>query len=157
MSIRKAQIGLPTGDLKELNERIENEVQYKIKERLNKIPQTLDERADVYLGHGDITHPQHAGVEERYLSKLLDGKAREGKFYMGGHEHGETTNKLNEMFYLNPGASRDSYAHAAVYVDDSNKFLAQKRSAITPDQKTDLVYRQKGEIASQSVQRGAGE
>ncbi|MFP4402558.1 MAG: hypothetical protein ACLFPL_05000 [Candidatus Nanoarchaeia archaeon] len=157
MSIRKAQVGLPTGDLKQINERIENEVQHQIRQRLQKIPQSLDESADVYLGHGDITHPQHAGVEEVYLSKLLDGKGREGKFYMGGHEHGETTNQLNGMLYLNPGASRDSYAHAAVYVDNSNRFLAQKRSAITPDQKTDLMYRKKGEIASQSVQRQGGD
>lgn len=152
-SAMKARIGLPAGRLKDMNEEIEREVQQKIRQRLEQIPKTIDHNADVYIGHGDVTHPEHAGLEERYVSQLLEGKGAEGKFYLGGHQHGETTNRTNGMVYINPGASRDSYAHGAVFIDDKNKLQGLKRASITPNSQMDLMYRDPNEIASQSVQR----
>lgn len=152
-SAMKARIGISAGKLKDMNEEIEREVQQKIQQRLEQIPKTIDHNADVYIGHGDVTHPEHAGLEERYVSQLLEGKGAEGKFYLGGHEHGMTTNRTNNMVYINPGASRDNYAHGAVFIDSNNKFQGLKRASITPNSEMDLMYRDPNEIASQSVQR----
>ncbi|MCH8519457.1 MAG: hypothetical protein LAT82_01750 [Nanoarchaeota archaeon] len=125
-SVRKSQFGFPSGELKHVNDRIEEDVKAQIQQRLQRIPQTLDNNAHVYLGHGDVTHPQHAGLEETYLRQLLDGKGDDGKFYLGGHQHGETTNQTNRMTYINPGASRDSYAHGVVYVNSDNSLHSLK-------------------------------
>ena len=152
-SAMKARIGLSTGKLKDMNEEIEREVQEKIQQRLEQIPTTINHNADIYIGHGDITHPEHAGLEETFLARQLEGKAKKGKFYLHGHQHKSTTNRTNNMTHINPGASRDSYAHGAVFIDNQNRLLGLKQASITPNSEMDLMYRDSNEIASQSVQR----
>ena len=151
-SVRKAQFGFPSGKLKEVNERIEEDVKFQIKQRLDRIPQNLDNNADVYLGHGDVTHPLNAGLEEAYLRQLLDGKSEQGKFYMGGHQHAKTTNRTNGMVYINPGASRDSYAHGVVFLNRDNSLHSVKSASIMQNNEFNIEYMDKREIASQSVQ-----
>ncbi|MFT4244520.1 MAG: hypothetical protein ACMXYB_03650 [Candidatus Woesearchaeota archaeon] len=149
-SVRKAQFGFAPGRLKEINDEIEHEVQRVIKTRLERIPQNIDNNADVFIGHGDPTHPMHAGLEETYLRKQLDNKGLEGKMYLGGHIHEETTNQTNGTPYINPGASK-AYNAGSVLVSSDNKFIAATTHKIAPTQEYDTHFRLKQEIAGQRI------
>ena len=149
-SVRKAQFGFTPGRLKEINDEIELEVQQQIKSRLERIPQNIDPDADVYIGHGDPTHPMYAGLEETYLRKQLDGKGLEGKMYLGGHIHEETTNQTNGTPFINPGASK-MYNAGSVLVSEDNKLIGTTTHKIAPTQEYDTHFRLKQEIAGQRI------
>ena len=152
-SVMKTQLGIASTDLKALNDRIESEVRDEIKNRLDKIESTLDRDADIYLGHGDVTHPQYAGLEEIHLRKLLDDT---DSIYLGGHQHGETTSRYNNSTYINPGASAQ-YNSGSVLLDSQNSLVAAKSFSINPQtQQFENNFRYKTEIASQSVNEGGG-
>ena len=152
-SVQKSQMGIISGKLTDFDKRIQEEVQFKIQNRLSRLESTLDHDADVYLGHGDVTHPQFAGLEETRLRQLLASKGKEGKVYLGGHIHNETTNNMNDMYYVNPGAAQN-FSNGSVLLDSGNKFLAAKSHAINQAQQNELFYRPKQEIAAQRVNEG---
>ena len=149
-SVRKAQFGFAPGRLKSINDEIELEVQREIKTRLERIPQNIDDSADVYIGHGDPTHPMYAGLEETYLRKQLDNKGLEGKMYLGGHVHEETTTQVNGTPFINPGASK-MYNAGSVLVTHDNKFIAATTHKIADTQEYDTHFRFKQEIAGQRI------
>ena len=151
-SVQKSQMGLTGSYLVDVNKEIEAEVKDEISSRLNRIDSALDKDADVFLGHGDLTHPEHAGLEETYLRRQLNDLGLQGKFYMGGHIHQETTNKTNGMFYINPGSSRDAMAHGVTYIDSQNRILATKSQKINQNMQVDVNYRTRNEIVGSNFE-----
>ncbi len=89
------------------------EVDQTISERMGQIPTKIPENVDMLIGHGDPSHPQFSGFEERALHNLL---LERGIPYIHGHMHGNTTHgegknvsgigKSGSALYLNPGSAK---------------------------------------------------
>lgn len=117
-SVSKRQFGLGSSHLENYNHIIEAQVQDKVIERLEKLEENIPYDADILLGHGDITHAEHAGLEETRLRQLLKNK---GVTYIGGHQHGNTTNKQDENLFINPGATAD-FKSGQYLLNQNNEF-----------------------------------
>ncbi len=99
---------------------IKPDIDHTISSARDAIPQINPSEVDLFIGHGNPTHLQYAGAEERQVHDLIRGS---NKPYLYGHIHQNDSKRQDGVTYLNPGTAQN-YGHG-VYAFDNNKTLQE--------------------------------